>query len=90
MSNVDFAAVDSVVDSVDAFDALDVAPSDTDAVPVDFADDSVGSTSIRSCLDAPPFLPTLSHAPKDWNSKSAGPIVLYKGRERWKQSSLDE
>ena len=69
MSNVDFAAVDFVVDSSDDFDALDIAPLDTDAVPVDFVVHSVDSTPMRSRFDALPLLPTLSPAPKDWNSR---------------------
>ena len=69
MSNVDFAAVDFVVDSSDDFDALDVVPFDTDAVPGDFVVHSAGGTSISSRVDAPPFLPTQSPAPKDWNSQ---------------------
>ena len=69
MSNVDFAAVDFVVDSSDDYDAFDIVPLDADAVLVDFVVHSVDSTSIHSRFDAPPFLPTLSPAPKDWNSQ---------------------
>ena len=68
MSNVDFAAVDFVVDSSDDYDAFDIAPLDADAVPVDFVVHSVDSTPMRSRCGALPLLPTLSPAPKDWNS----------------------
>ena len=70
MSNVDFAAVDFVVDSSDDYDAFDIAPLDADAVPVGvgFVVHSVDSTPMRSRFGALPLLPTLSPAPKDWNS----------------------
>ena len=68
MSNVDFAAVDFVVDSSDDHDAFDIAPLDADVVPVDFVVHSVDSTPMRSRCGALPLLPTLSPAPKDWNS----------------------